>query len=194
MGEVTAGQPNHTRLFPREDALQESSTHDPSTDSEDRRGFPQRMAGSGAGMTFFQRFLATNAPAAVILIRLVVGLVFLEAGIQKFPEGRGAAAFTKIGIPAPEFTAPFVAVFEITCGTLVLLGLFTRFAAIPLMVVMLMAISTTKFPILLHDGFWKMAHEVRLDYAMLLGAIFLLLVGAGPWSLDARISRKASNG
>jgi putative oxidoreductase len=144
----------------------------------------------GFAMTFFQKLLSTNAPAAVILICLIVGVVFLEAGIQKFPDARGVAAFTKIGIPAPEIMAPFVALFEIGCGTLVLLGLFTRFAAIPLIIVMLVAIATTKVPILLQDGFWKMAHEARLDYAILLGSIFLLVVGAGPWSFDARISRK----
>ena len=134
-------------------------------------------------MTFFQKLLATNAPAAVILIRLMVAAVFLEAGINKFSSG--VAGFTKIGIPSPEFMAPLVGVFETACGVLLLLGLLTRLAAIPLIVVMLMAIATTKVPILLQDGFWKMAHAVRLDYSMLVGSIFLLLVGAGSWSLDA---------
>jgi uncharacterized membrane protein YphA (DoxX/SURF4 family) len=86
--------------------------------------------------------------------------------------------------------APFVGVTEITCGLLVILGLFTRLAAILLLVVMLVAISTTKIPILLRSGFWSMAHEARTDYALLLGAVFLLLVGAGPWSLDARLSTR----
>lgn len=143
-------------------------------------------------MTILRRILATNAPAAVILIRLIVGGVFLSEGIQKFllPEAVGAGRFAKIGIPSQEVMAPFVGVFEISCGALVLLGLLTRFAAIPLIVVMLVAISTTKFPILLNEGFWKMAHEARTDWAMLLGSIFLLVVGAGAWSLDARISQK----
>ena len=120
-------------------------------------------------MTFPQRLLFTNAPAAVILIRLIVGGVFLTEGIQKFlfPNDLGVGRFTKIGIPAPEVMAPFVGVCEIVCGVLFLLGLLTRFAAITMIINMLVAISTTKVPMLLHDGFWKMAHEARTDWAML---------------------------
>src|SRR5436190_10958556 len=136
-------------------------------------------------MPFFRRLLASNAPAAVILIRLAVGGVFLSEGVQKFlfPADLGVGRFVKIGIPAPQIMAPFVGVFEIGCGLLLLIGLLTRLAAIPMIIDMLVAIATTKIPILLKSGFWSMAHEARVDYAMLLGSIFLLLVGAGPWSL-----------
>src|SRR5919201_688948 len=142
-------------------------------------------------MTFFRRLLATNAPAAVILIRLIVGAVFLSEGIQKFlyPDALGVGRFAKIGIPAPEVMAPFVGVCEIVCGALFLLGLLTRFAAVTMIINMLVAISTTKVPMLLHDGFWKMAHEARTDWAMLLGATFLLVVGAGWWSFGAMLTR-----
>lgn len=130
-------------------------------------------------------------PAAVILIRLAVAAIFVSEGIQKFlfPAALGVGRFAAIGIPAPEVMAPFVGVFEIGCGVLVLVGLFTRFAAVPLIVDMVVAIASTKVPILLKDGFWKMAHEARTDWAMLLGAMFLVLVGPGPWSLDARRGR-----
>jgi uncharacterized membrane protein YphA (DoxX/SURF4 family) len=143
-------------------------------------------------MTYFRRLLATNAPAAVILVRLIVGAVFLSEGIQKFlyPDALGVGRFTKIGIPAPEVMAPFVGVCEGACGVLFLLGLLTRLAAVTMTTNMLVAISTTKVPLLLHDGFWKMAHEARTDWAMLLGSIFLLVVGAGSWSLDAKPSRE----
>ena len=133
----------------------------------------------------------------MVLIRLIVGAVFLSEGIQKFsfPEAQGVGRFTKIGIPEPEIMAPFVAVFEIGCGTLLIVGLLTRLASIPLIVVMLVAISTTKIPIHLDKGaFWNMAHEARTDWAMLLGSNFLLFVGAGPWSLDARIGTNSANG
>jgi uncharacterized membrane protein YphA (DoxX/SURF4 family) len=53
---------------------------------------------------------------------------------------------------------------------------------------MLVAITTTKIPILQKSGFWVMAHEARVDYAMLLGCIFLLIAGAGTWSLDAGLT------
>ncbi len=138
-----------------------------------------------------KRIVASNAPAAVILVRLMVGAVFLSEGIQKFlfPAEVGAGRFAKIGFESPEFVAQFVACFEITCGILVLLGLLIRLAAIPLIAIMLTAIYTTKFEILQEQGFWKMAHEARTDWSMLLGSLFLLIVGAGQWSVDAWLSR-----
>ena len=139
-------------------------------------------------MSFLRQIQSTAAPASTVLIRAAVGCVFLSEGIQKFlyPAEIGAGRFAKIGLPAPEFTAAFVAVFEIVCGALVILGLLTRLAVVPLIIVMLVAIFSTKLPILLESGFWKMAHESRTDFAMLLGSIFLLINGAGVWSLDAR--------
>jgi putative oxidoreductase len=138
-----------------------------------------------------KRLISTSAPAAVLLIRLMVGAVFVSEGIQKFlfPADVGAGRFAKIGFPSPELVAPFVGSFEIACGILLLLGLLTRLAAVPLIVVMLTAIATTKIPILMNDGFWKMAHEARTDWSMLLGLIFIFIVGAGRWSLDALLAR-----
>jgi len=138
-----------------------------------------------------RRLVATQAPRAVVLVRLIVGAVFLSEGIQKFlfPAELGVGRFTKIGLPAPEFLAPFVGTFEITCGLLVLLGVFTRLAAVPLVTIMLVAISTTKLPMLASKGFWAIAHEARTDWSMLLGSAFLLIVGAGAWSLDAMLGR-----
>ncbi len=138
--------------------------------------------------------LRTHAPSATLLIRLAVGSVFLSEGIQKFlfPDQLGVGRFIKIGIPAPDTLASFVGCVEIVCGVLVLLGLLTRLAAIPLTVVMLTAIATTKVPILLNTGFWSMAHEARTDFSMLLGSLFLLVVGAGPASLDALVLARKS--
>lgn len=97
-----------------------------------------------------KRFLSTHAPTAVLIIRIMVGAVFVSEGMQKFllPADVGAGRFAKIGFPSPEIVAPFVGSFEIACGVLVLIGLFTRFAAIPLLIVMITAIATTKVPIL----------------------------------------------
>ena len=158
-------------------------------------------------MTPFQKIVRTSAPPAVILIRLVVGGVFLSEGVQKFlfPDEVGAGRFSKIGIPNAEVTAPFVGVVEIVCGALILIGLLTRLAAIPLIINMLVAILSTKIPILLghgfwgfslrnlpYYGFWGLAHEARTDIAMLLGSLFLLIVGAGAWSLDARLAPRST--
>lgn len=139
-------------------------------------------------MTLLAKLTTSQAPAAVLLIRLMVGAIFLSEGLQKFlfPADVGAGRFAKIGLPAPEFLGPFVGGFEIACGALVLLGLFTRLATLPLLTIMAVALYSTKLPILLQSGFWKMAHEARTDFSMVLGSLFLLLVGAGAYSLDAR--------
>jgi len=141
------------------------------------------------------KLLVSNAAPAVILIRLIVGGVFLSEGIQKFlfPGNLGVGRFIKIGIPSPEIMAPFVGVVEIVGGGLLLAGFLTRLAAIPLVISMLVAITTTKIPIFQKSGFWAMAHEARVDYAMLLGCIFLLIAGAGTWSLDAGLTRGAEH-
>src|SRR5690606_12751032 len=114
--------------------------------------------------------------------------VFLSEGIQKFihPAEVGAGRFARIGLPSPEVLAPLVGSFEIVCGVLVLFGIFTRLAVVPLLAIMATALVTTKVPILLQSGFWKMAHDSRTDFAMTLGSLFLLLVWAGRISWDAR--------
>ena len=142
-------------------------------------------------MSLLAKTRATKAPATVLLIRLLVGAVFLSEGIQKFlfPSEVGAGRFAKIGLPSPEFLGPFVGTFEIVCGSLILIGLFTRLATIPLLTIMAVAIYTTKIPTLLKVGFWKMAHEGRADFSMTMCALFLLIVGAGAWSMDARFGK-----
>ncbi len=131
---------------------------------------------------------AARTANALLLIRVLVGWVFVSEGIQKFlfPAQLGVGRFEKIGIPAPQVMAPFVGTVEIVGGTLLLAGLFTRLAAIPLLAVILVAIATTKIPMLSKSGVWTMLHEARTDFSMLLGLVFLLITGAGTISLDAR--------
>jgi len=83
-----------------------------------------------------------------------MGAVFLSEGIQKFvfPNELGAGRFIKIGIPAPEIMGPFVGTVETVCGSLIILGLLTRLAAIPLIIDMCVALISTKLPILLGHG------------------------------------------
>src|ERR1700693_1977761 len=133
---------------------------------------------------------STTAPRATFLIRLLVGAVFLSEGIQKFlfPATLGVGRFIKIGIPATQFFAPFVGVVDIACGMLLVDSLFTRLATIPLIIDISVAIITTKIPMLATTGFWSMAHEARTDYCMLLGLVFLLLVGSVPFSIDRRFT------
>jgi putative oxidoreductase len=143
-----------------------------------------------AEVNFRRKVLKTSAPASAVFVRVAVGAIFLSEGVQKFlfPLELGAGRFAKIGFPAPGATATFVGVVEIVCGLLILAGLLTRLAAVPLIIDMLVAISTTKIPMLLKSGFWAAAHEARVDFAMLLGLLFLLAAGAGPLSADARLS------
>jgi uncharacterized membrane protein YphA (DoxX/SURF4 family) len=149
--------------------------------------------------------VSTNAPAAIILIRLMVGVVFVSEGVQKFllPGVLGAGRFAKIGIPAPELTGPFVGMIEIVAGSLILLGLFTRLACVALLFDISVAILSTKIPILLGHafggfalpkleryGFWSMLHEARTDLCMWLGLVYLLIAGAGRWSIDGRLTER----
>ncbi|MGY4101453.1 DoxX family protein [Nocardia sp. R16R-3T] len=143
--------------------------------------------------------MRADGSPAVICIRLAVGLVFLSEGIQKFlyPDQLGPGRFDKIGIPAATFFANLDGVVEIACGALVVVGLLTRLAAIPLLIDISLAMVLTKLRELRPggfqgvQGFWGMAHDARTDFAMLLGLVFLLWAGPGRWSLDARLSGSA---
>ena len=135
--------------------------------------------------------LASRTAKAILLIRILVGWVFVSEGIQKFlfPAQLGAGRFEKIGIPSPHLMAPVVGTFEIVCGTLLVVGLFTRLAALPLLAVISVAIVTTKLPMIARSGMWSMLHEARTDFSMLLGLVFLLVTGGGTLSADARRHR-----
>jgi uncharacterized membrane protein YphA (DoxX/SURF4 family) len=146
-------------------------------------------------MSLWRKLAASNAGPAVVLIRLLVGWVFVSEGMQKFvfPAALGVGRFVKIGIPAPQFFAPFVGGVEIVFGALIVVGLLTRVAAIPLLINIAVAIATTKVPMLMHEGRWKMLHEARTDFSMVLGLVFLLIVGPGRWSVDAIMGRPGSS-
>ncbi len=144
--------------------------------------------------SLFRFFLRpTVGPASSVLIRLAVGLIFFSQGILKYIDpNMGVARFTRIGFPHPYFTAHFVGTFEVGCGFLVLLGLRTRAAAVPLLIVITTALATTKIPELFraNQGFWFMVSDARTDFAMFCSLLFLISVGGGAWSLDELRSRE----
>ena len=145
------------------------------------------------------RMTSVKASGAIVLIRFYVGLIFVGEGVLKFlrPDALGPGRFIKSGIPAGEFFAYLDGAFEIGCGLLILVGLFTRLATIPMIVDMIGALTITKVPLLWgqaplypkEGGFWDFFHEGRLEVAMLCGSVFLLIAGAGSLSLDARMRR-----
>lgn len=137
-------------------------------------------------MKVIAKLLKTDSDRATILIRFVVGFIFIMEGIQKFVYSSvlGIGRFIKIGIPFPEVLAPFVGGCEIFFGFCILIGLAVRIAAIPLIIIMLVALTTTKLELIAHKGFLTFVHDSRNDLLTLFGCLFLLVKGAGAFSFD----------
>jgi putative oxidoreductase len=137
-------------------------------------------------------FAPPEGPCSIVLVRTAVGLIFFTQGILKYIDSTmGVLRFTRIGFPYPHFTAHFVGTFEVLCGLLLLLGLWTRLVSIPLLIVITTAIATTKIPELFraNQGFWYMVSDARTDFAMFCCLVFLISVGGGSWSLDAMLTK-----
>jgi putative oxidoreductase len=155
---------------------------------------------------FLRRPSVGQPSRATLLVRLAVGGVFLSSGLVKFLfENQGPGRFAKIGLPAASQLAYFVGGVEVVGGTLLILGLFVRLAALPLVIDMAVALMTTKLPLLFgagpepvasmpKTGFWAFAYQARLDVTMLVACVFLVAVGGGLWSLDAALSRRRWKG
>ncbi|HTV25830.1 MAG TPA: DoxX family protein [Polyangiaceae bacterium] len=126
---------------------------------------------------------------APLLARVTVGVAFAESGWGKLHNlDKVAAYFTELGIPAPAFQATFVSWVELICGSLVLLGLATRLAAVPLIATMVVALITAKASDI--AGFSDLIGTIEFCYAVLLA--WLVLAGAGTASLDHLIARRAT--
>jgi putative oxidoreductase len=155
---------------------------------------------------FFEPSLGRSASRATLVVRAAVGGVFLVSGATKFLfENQGPGRFAKLGLPAAAELATFVGAVEITCGALLVLGLFARLAAVPLVIDMIVALATTKVPLLFgpgpepvaaapKTGFWAFAYQSRLDVTMLLACVYLVVIGAGLWSIDALRARRRWEG
>ena len=131
--------------------------------------------------------LVPVSAGSIILVRIAVGVIFATQGFLKYADpNMGVNRFARIGFPAPLSTAHFVGAFEMVCGILVLLGLWTRISATPLLIVISTAIATTKIPELSrpNQGFWSMVSDARTDLAMLCCLLFLIISGPGSWSVD----------
>jgi len=135
------------------------------------------------------KILSTGNDKKIIFIRLIVGLIFISEGFQKYliVNILGPAFFKEIGFINPMFWAYFTGAFEIVCGFLILIGLFTRLASIPLLIIMITAFITTKLPILTSKGFLTFAHEYTTDFSLTLLLTLLFIYGSGKWSIDLKI-------
>ena len=142
-------------------------------------------------LSFIVESSAKHAWSATFLIRLFVGWIFIFAGLRKFlePETMGTGRFADMGMPIPNFMAAWVGFWEIAGGLLVLLGIFTRAGSIPLIIVMLVAIWTTKVPVFVGDGLVDGLHAIRLDFALLVSSTYLLIAGSGSMAIDAILRR-----
>ena len=144
----------------------------------------------------------TDGPTSIVMLRLMAGSVFLWEGVLKFVyANQGVGRFTKLGFPAPHFTATADGWFEIAGGVLLLSGFLTRWIAVPFIIEMLVAMASTKIPLYLGTsplplppvppqvGFWAVLHEIRSEFAQLMICAFLLVEGPGRWSIDALLAR-----
>jgi uncharacterized membrane protein YphA (DoxX/SURF4 family) len=135
------------------------------------------------------KILNTENDSKIILIRLIVGLIFFSEGIQKYMivSVLGPDYFKEIGFIHPMFWSYFTGAFEMSCGILILFGLLTRLASIPLLTIMITAFVTTKLPLLTTKGFLTFAHEYNTDFSLTMLLILLIIYGGGKWSVDLRI-------
>src|SRR5215831_16059449 len=127
------------------------------------------------------------APVAPLLVRFVVGSSFMLNGWGKLHSlGDITEFFTSLHIPAPHFNAVLVASTEFIGGSLLILGLLTRIAAIPLIISMAVAIATAKLPKV--EGFGDFVNLEELTY--LLVFFWLAVAGPGKISIDYLLARK----
>jgi putative oxidoreductase len=123
------------------------------------------------------------------LTRLTLGWVFLASGWGKLHNlPKVIAFFTELGIPAPQFQAGMVSTFELVCGGLVLFGLLTRLASLPLIATMIVALITAKASEIGGPGDLFGISE----YLYIVLFVWLALTGAGPFSLDRLLAHRGA--
>ncbi len=139
--------------------------------------------------SFKSYILSTTNDSKIIFIRLVVSLIFISEGIQKylFLEILGPGRFQEIGFSHAFFWAYFTGACEMIFGLMVLLGLLTRLASVPLLIIMATAFITTKIPLFVTKGFWTFLHEYRTDFSITVLLVILFIYGGGKWSADLKI-------
>ncbi|HBC79959.1 MAG TPA: DoxX family protein [Bacteroidales bacterium] len=144
------------------------------------------------GYGLIWNILHTGNDSKMIFARIITGLIFISEGIQKFMivSMLGPAYFKELGFGHPEFWSKFTGSFEITFGLLICIGFLTRVASIPLLIILTAAFFKANLPVLLDRGFITFAHEFRVDFALVMLLIMMVIHGGGKWSVDLKISEK----
>jgi putative oxidoreductase len=123
---------------------------------------------------------------APLIGRFAVGMLFLSTGWGKVHTlDKVTAFFTELGIPAPGFHATLVGYSELICGSLLVVGLLTRLATVPLIVSMIVAILTAKRREL--HGIFDLVGFDEFTYLAVL--VMIAFIGPGRVSLDHLIAR-----
>jgi putative oxidoreductase len=141
------------------------------------------------GRSFKSQILNTGDDTKMVFLRLIVGFIFISEGLQKylFLQFHGPSLFQEIGFAHAFFWAYLTGAFEIICGIMILVGLLTRLASVPLLIIMITAFITTKLPLLYNRGFWTFTHEYSIDFSLTILLILLLIYGGGKWSVDLNL-------
>ena len=138
---------------------------------------------------FKSQILNTGEDNKMIFIRLIVGLIFISEGLQKYLVLKilGPGRFEDLGFSHAYFWAYFTGACEIFFGVMILIGLLTRLSSIPLLIIMITAFITTKLPLFITKGFWTFAHEYSTEFSLTILLILLIIYGGGKWSVDLKI-------
>lgn len=150
-------------------------------------------------MRILHKLLCTCSNAwFTVPLRFALGMIFLGHGAQKlfgWFGGHGLAGMSgmleQLGMYPPMFWAVLAALGEFGGGLLILLGLFTRFGAFNIMVVMLVAIFQVHWGQSWIPRFF-LPHGIEYAFALLCAAVTLLIAGGGALSLDSLLTKKCS--
>ena len=139
-------------------------------------------------MTTNRSILAPNLDAALLVLRIALGVTMIAHGYQKvftFGFAGVTSGFVQMGVPMATVTAPLIALLELFGGVAVLIGLLTRLAALGFVFDMLGAAAFVHFK----NGFF-LPTGFEFVFVLLLIAVTLMLAGAGRFSVDAMIAAR----